>query len=98
MAFNPDHKTLKDDKIREAISKAINTNQLSDQHMRGIFQRDVQFVNDKNQQQHDYNIKDTEKFLKRKAIRKIIMAFMKRMVNHYHSILSFKLQNFQIER
>ena len=40
MAFNPDHKTLKDTKIREAISKAINTNQLSDQHMRGIFQKD----------------------------------------------------------
>ena len=70
MAFNPDHKTLKDTKIREAISKAINTNQLSDQHMRGIFQKDVQYVNDKNQQQHDYNIKDTEKILKEEGYKK----------------------------
>ncbi|MEJ7353693.1 ABC transporter substrate-binding protein, partial [Staphylococcus epidermidis] len=38
MAFNPNNPVLKKRAIREAISKSIDTKQLSDKQMKGIFQ------------------------------------------------------------
>ena len=70
MAFNPNHKVLKERAIREAISKSINTKALSDKEMKGIFQKNVQFVNDDNQQKHEYDVKSAEKLLKEEGYTK----------------------------
>ena len=56
MGFNPQHKILQDKTMREAISKAINTDDLSsDKKLKGLFQQNVQYVNAHNQPDHVYS-------------------------------------------
>ena len=56
MGFKPQHKILQDKTMREAISKAINTDDLSsDKKLKGLFQQNVQYVNAHNQPDHVYS-------------------------------------------
>ena len=71
MGFNPQNKVLKDKRIREAISKAIDTNDLSpNKKLKGLFQSDVPYVNSSNQHNHTYAPSDSEKLLKEAGYKK----------------------------
>ncbi len=64
MAFNPKQEVLKNKAIRQAISESIDTKHLSDKEMKGIFQKDVQFINENNQEKHVFDVKAAKKALK----------------------------------
>lgn len=65
MGFNPQHKVLQDKKMREAISKAIDTKDLSsNKKLKGLFQSGVQYVNANNQHDHHYAPNESEKLIK----------------------------------
>lgn len=70
MAFNPHKDIFKTQQMREAISKSIDTTALSTKDMQSIFQKDVQFVNAQNQQQHEYNVKAADKLIKQQGYAK----------------------------
>ncbi|MGM7689887.1 ABC transporter substrate-binding protein [Staphylococcus felis] len=70
MAFNPEKVVFKDENIREALSKSINTDALDQKKMQNIFQKDVQFVNKDNQQDHVYDIKAAGKLLEQQGYAK----------------------------
>lgn len=64
MAFNPNNKTLQNRAVREAISKSIDTSQLSSKEMKGLFQKNVEFVTKDNQEKHVFDKKQAEELLK----------------------------------
>ncbi|BGE81296.1 ABC transporter substrate-binding protein [Staphylococcus petrasii] len=71
MGFNPQNKVLKDKRIREAISKAIDTNDLShNKKLKGLFQSDVRYVNSSNQHDHTYDPSESEKLIKEVGYKK----------------------------
>lgn len=57
IAFNPENKQLQHKDLRQAISESIQTKALSSQPLKGLFQRDVQYVTAQNQQQHRFDKK-----------------------------------------
>lgn len=64
MVFNPKNKVLQDKTMREAISKAINTDDLSHKKkLKGLFQSGVQYVNADNQPKHQYSPSKAKKLI-----------------------------------
>ncbi|MCC3737987.1 nickel ABC transporter substrate-binding protein [Staphylococcus hominis] len=71
MAFNPEVSLLQNKKMREAISKAINTDHLSsNKQLKGLFQDGVEFVNDTNQHTHSYNPTQATRLLEQLGYKK----------------------------
>ena len=57
--------------MREAISKAINTDHLSsNKQLKGLFQDGVEFVNDTNQHTHSYNPTQATRLLEQLGYKK----------------------------
>ena len=71
MAFNPEVSLLQNKKMREVISKAINTDHLSsNKQLKGLFQDGVEFVNDTNQHTHSYNPTQATRLLEQLGYKK----------------------------
>lgn len=70
MAFNPNNKTLSNKAIREAISKSINSKEIAGKSVNGLFQNNVQYVNQENQQAHVFEASAAEKLLKSEGFTK----------------------------
>lgn len=70
MGFNPENKILQQREIRQAITESIDTAQLSDRKMKGIFQEGVQFVNDDNQPRTKFDIKHAQHLLNQQGYHK----------------------------
>lgn len=82
IAFNPENKQLQHKDLRQAISESIQTKALSSQPLKGLFQRDVQYVTAQNQQQHRFDKKRHNTHLNRQAIIATSKACMKKMVKY----------------
>ena len=97
MGFNPQHKILQDKTMREAISKAINTDDLSsDKKLKGLFQQNVQYVNAHNQPDHVYSPSTSKSLIRSLGYKMNNDGYFERMVTYFHK-LALKRMNFRME-